>query len=308
MSNFWRIHCHIGHHPGQWQFWFKQQCCAVGWPPPSSDGINGSDGSGWKFDGKGGDHDWVATRSALKKMRAKDWVVVTLPGLRVGRLGQVVEMAVSDDQWDPIIPKSKTRPLGDMGRRIIVRWDLSVGPDDPSKVVLLPPEARFNSGEARGTIRSIPVSKLPLIRKAMRDSANWVSLSGTFDIEKALSDYISVHPQRLESGMISHPFLQARELTFRNRKRADVILQDGNGNVVIAECKQNGPSFDDLRQVILYRDLLCKEYPELGNCVRTLLVHGGANLVLPKIAEEAKKLTVELVYFEVQVIFFGVRR
>lgn len=307
MLNFWRIHCHIGHHPGQWQFWFKQQCCAVGWPPPSWEGVALPDGNGWKFDSEGGEHDWVTTRGALKRMRPNDWVVVTLPGLRVGRLGRIVEMAVSDVHWNPIVPPSKGHPLGDMGRRILVRWDLSAGPDDPSKVVLLPPEARFNSGEARGTIRSIPVSKLEPIRNAMRDSANWVSLSGAFNLEKALSDYISVHPQRLEAGMISHPFLQARELTFSDGKRADVILQDGDGKVVIAECKQNGPVPADLEQVVHYREQLRKEHPELGDDVRALLVHGGANRVLPKIAEEARRLTVELVYFEVQVNFFGAR-
>lgn len=31
-------------------------------------------------------------------------------------------------------------------------------------------------------------------------------------MEKALSDYISIHPGRLESGMIAHPSIDAREL------------------------------------------------------------------------------------------------
>ena len=138
----------------------------------------------------------------------------------------------------------------------------------------------------------------------MKDEANWVSLAGAFSMEKPLSDYISVNPGRLEVGMIAHPFIEVRELTFLDKSRADVILQDRQGRLVVAECKQNGPSLGDLQQVDHYRMQLHKEYPELG-LARALVVHGGASRVIPEVATRAAQLGIELVYFELQVNFFG---
>lgn len=292
MPQFWRIHCHIGHHPGQWQFWFREQCCAVGWPPPE-----------WQLDGGANpDRDWVTTRNALMDMRSGDWIVATLPNSRVGRLGKIVELAVNDAEWNPIVPRSQKLPNGENGRRILVRWELDTGPDDPSKVVLLPAAARFNPGEVRGTVRNLPLPRLELIRKAMRDEVNWVSLAGRFSMEAALSDYLSVHPQRLESGMIACPSVEVREFTFPDRKRADVILQDRQGRVAIIECKQNGPTVVDIKQVVGYRKQIERQFPEFGT-PRALLVHGGSRRVLPEISEYAKGCAVELIYFELSVNF-----
>jgi hypothetical protein len=197
-------------------------------------------------------------------------------------------------------------PYGENGRRILVRWDLTLGPDDPSKVVLLPAPARWNSGQSRGTIRELSVANLKSVTEAMKDEANWVSLSGAFSLEMALSDYISIHPGRLEAGMIAHPSIQARELTFKDKSRADVILQDRAGRIVVAECKQNAPTEIDLDQVKHYREQLQKEYPEVGHA-RALLVHGGASRVLPEVANYARSIDIELVYFELQVNFVGSR-
>jgi len=129
-------------------------------------------------------------------------------------------------------------PYGENGRRILVRWDLTLGPEDPSKVVILPVNSRWNSGEARGTIRELPAAKFSRITVAMKDQANWVSLAGAFSMEKALSDYLAIFPSRLEAGMIAHPSGEVRERTFTDKSRADVILQDRNGGLVVAECKQ----------------------------------------------------------------------
>jgi len=301
---FWRVHCHIGHHPGQWQYWFREQCCAVGWHPPSWNGVSAK---GWEFDGHASDSQaWSAARNALRRAKPGDWIIATLPYNRVGRLGRIVELAVADDQWNPIVAPSRSRPFGENGRRILVRWDLTVGPDDPSKVVLLPPAVRFNSGEVQGTVRELPGAKLEPVRDAMRDDANWVSLAGSFKLETALSDYIAIHPQRLEAGMIAHPFIEVREFTFSDKRRSDVILQDRSGRVVIAECKQGAPTSAALVQLDHYRTKLVEQHPELGD-PRAVLVHGGASRVLPEIAEEATLKAIELVYFELQVNFFGRR-
>jgi hypothetical protein len=107
--------------------------------------------------------------------------------------------------------------------------------------------------------------------------------------------------------MIAHPSVDVRELTFGDRSRADVVLQDRTGRLVVAECKQNAPSINDLEQVDRYRTRLLAEYAELG-AARALLVHGGANRVLPEVARNAKALKIELIYFELQVNFSVSRR
>lgn len=298
---FWRVHCHIGHHPGQWQYWFREQCCAVGWHPTHWRDLDSPEG--WQLNGDSvGDRDWATTRNALRRMRSGDWIAASLPGLRVGRVGRVVELEVQDDEWDPIVAPSRQMPFGENGRRILVRWDLTLGPDDPSKVVLLPLDSRWNSGEGRGTIRELPSTTFARIIAAMRDQANWVSLAGAFSIEKALSDYLAIFPARLEAGMIAHPSGDVREKTFQDKSRADVILQDRNSGLVVAECKQNAPSLNDLDQVDGYRKRIQEERPELGPA-RALLVHGGASRVHPEIAKRARELGIELVYFELQVNF-----
>lgn len=303
ISRFWRVHCHTGDHPGQWQLWFRHQCCAVGWPPPR---WHGRTEDGWEFDKAQGEQDWVTACRALMRMKPMDWIIATLPGNRVGRLGQVVKLQVQDDEWNPIIHSSQASPFGDIGRRILVRWELSTGPSDPSKVVLLPANAQLNSGERRGTIRELKLEKLEVIRDAMLDEANWVSLSGAFALEKALSDYICVHPYRIEAGMVAHPVIAARELSFSDGSRADVILQDSSGETVVVECKQNAPTTDAITQVTHYRDLLKNEYGQEN--VRALIVHGGASRVAPHVALQAAEQDVELVYFELQVNFFGSNR
>jgi hypothetical protein len=301
-QRFWRVHCHIGQHPGQWQFWFREQCCAVGWHPPR---WRDQEGQGWELASESvGDMAWSAARNALRRMQRGDWIVASLPEWRISRIGRVVDLEVQDDKWNPIVRPSPSMPYGENGRRILVRWDLTLGPDDPSKIVQLPENARWNAGQARATIRELPLEKLATIQGAMRDDANWVSLAGAFSMEKALSDYISIYPGRLEAGMIAHPTMGVRELTFQDKSRADVILQDRNGRLVVAECKQNAPSVNDLYQVDGYRKRLREEY--LGNDIaRALLVHGGAKRVHPEVVSCAKELKIELVYFELQVNFSG---
>jgi len=303
-SRFWRITCHLGQYPGQWQYWFREQCCAIGWHPTK---WKENRQAGWSLEGvSDGDRSWSAAKNAIRAMQPGDWVVASLPHWRVGRIGKIVGLAVADSEWNPIVPPSRSQPYGENGRRILVRWDLAVGPDDSAKVVLLPEYARWNIGQGRATIRELPLSKLADITKAMKDETNWVSLAGNFAMEKALSDYIAINPGRLEAGMIAHPSINVREMTFSDKSRADVVLQDKQQRLVVAECKQNGPTLDDIKQVAHYRSQFLKQYPELG-IPRALLIHGGASRVTPEIAKQAKSLKVDLVYFELQVNFFGIR-
>lgn len=237
-------------------------------------------------------------------MQEGDWIVASLPQHRVGRLGRIFRLAVDDSDWNPIVPPRKDLPHGENGRRILVRWELGTGPSDPSTVVTLPEKARFSAGQARATIRNIPLARLEPIREAMKDERNWGPIIGTFAMETALSDYIALHPEQLEPGLISHAGLNVRELVMPDRGRIDTLLQDRAGTPVIVECKQHAPSKADVDQLLRYRKLF-KSNPDWcpNGKVRSILVHGGASRVPLGLAEYARSRDVELVYHQLRVNF-----
>src|SRR5881296_3407791 len=87
----WKVYCMEDEFPGLWHRLYRHQCVAVGWPPPRC-----------KLNGKTKDRGLVRVRNALSRMAVGDYVVAALKGNRVGRLGQVTALAVSDKEWDPL--------------------------------------------------------------------------------------------------------------------------------------------------------------------------------------------------------------
>ena len=84
-------------------------------------------------------------------MQVGDWVLVALQSHRVGRLGQVTGNAIQDYKWNPLVQPSRDYPDGEMGRRIFVRWDMTVGLASRELVVKLP--ERLGSRSARSVER-----------------------------------------------------------------------------------------------------------------------------------------------------------
>lgn len=262
---FWKVYCLEDYWPGLWQRWFKNQCVAVGWGPHEDFSYvlgQGRTGEGW-----------AAVRNALKQISKGDWVVVQLKQNRVGRIGEVVGKQVREDEWQPLVPRSETYPEGEMGRRINVRWDLTVGPTQPEIVVKLPPGHRLPAGLSMGTIKLLPPSVFTSIKRAVNDEANWVSLIGRFGYESALSDYIAMYPQKLEDGLQPYPSAKVRERVFDDKSRSDVLLIDRNERPVVVECKQDGPDASHVRQIRRYMRNLRRETRKRP---RGILVHGGA--------------------------------
>lgn len=248
---------------GLWQRWFKNQCVAVGWPPGEGCTLSGGPTGGG----------WGPARNALKQISKGDRILVQLKHDRVGRIGEVVRKRIADNAWDPLVPKSKTLPTGEMGRRIIVRWDLTVGPPDPEMIVKLPPSRRLRAGVLRGTIRRLTPSEFKAIELAMNDEANWVRLRAQFGRESSISDYIGTYPQELEDGLQPYPSAKVRERVFDDRSRSDVLLIDRNERPVVVECKQDAPALCHVRQIRKYMKNLRRE---TGKKPRGILVHGGA--------------------------------
>lgn len=292
MSTLWKITCKEDIYPGMWQRWFKNQCVAVGWASAWGFKLNG-DTEG----GKG----WSTARNAIKDMEVGDYVIVALRGHRVGRIGQITGKAIDDDEWNPLVPESPDMLEGEMGRRILVRWELTTGPDNKDLVIQLPEGNTFSNGELRPTVSRIYSMTVAELRVLMNDHENWVSLLGKFGYEKALSDYIANYPNHLEDGLLPHPNSKIRERVFKDRSRLDVLLIDKNNAPVVVECKQHSPSADDIKQLRHYMKILKQE---TGENARGILIHGGAQKVPTKVIAEAKKTpSVEIVSYSLEVNF-----
>ena len=174
MSRLWKIHCLEDKYPGMWQRWFKNQCVAVGY----------TSSSGYQLHEGIRETGWTKTRNNILDMKIGDYVVVSLRGKRVGRIGQITGKAIDDDQWNPLVPKSKTLSDGEMGRRILVRWELTTGPDSQDLIIQLPENRAFAAGnETRRAVSEITSMTVDDLREIMNDQKNWISLSGTFNYE-----------------------------------------------------------------------------------------------------------------------------
>ncbi len=251
----WKVSCLENQYPGMWQRWFRHQCVGIGWPPAD----------GWRLNGKSRKGEgWERGRNALKRVNVGDQVIVTLRGHRVGRLGEVTGKAIEDNEWKPLVPKSRDYKTGQMGRRLLVRWDLTVGPDNRDVIVALPRQFQLRADELRPTIGEVRSHTVAELAKAMNDERNWVGLLTHFDYERALSSYIAAYPHRLEDGLLPHPNQRVRERVFRDKSRSDVLLTDRHDVPVIVECKQHKPSVEHLRQLRGYIKLL--DHTECGLC------------------------------------------
>jgi RecB family endonuclease NucS len=142
----------------------------------------------------------------------------------------------------------------------------------------------------------------------MADPANWVGLLGHFGYEKALSDYIALHPDRLEDGLRAQPnkrlrqkVLRVREKMFGDRLRLDVLLRDREDKPVIVECKQESPTIDNVVQLRKYVKRLERE---IGEQPRGILVHGGAKRIDRKVWRKARERPrVDVVQYKLDVDF-----
>ncbi len=227
--------------------------------------------------------------------------MVQLKNHRVGRVGQVVSKQIEDDEWDPLVPPTKSDPDGHMGRRIKVRWRLDIGPFDPEMVVKLPEGKRLSSGSTRQTIARIDRATFRSVRKAMGDDFNWRPLLSKFAYERSLSDYIATYPHRVEDGLQPYPSEKVREKVFKDRSRSDVLLIDRNEIPVVVECKQDTPTVENVRQLRGYMKNL---RDVTGKKPRGILVHGGARKLRNEVRREVNhKPRIEVVQYALSVGF-----
>lgn len=291
-AELWKITCEEHLYPGLWQRWFRSQCVALGWPPQSGFHL---DGSGVRTLG------WTIARNALARIKPGDHIFVTLQGSRVARLGTVTELAVRDSEWRPFILPSRTVRYGEKGRRIHVKWDLELGPDDREHVVALPPGFRLTGAQLRTTLAVVKSISLDDLQRILTDQTNWVRLWANFDYERALSGYIAAFPHRLEDGLLPYPLEKTRERRGRGKTRMDVLLVDELGAPVVVECKQDAPTLGHLKQLRAYMAQVRKD---TGKLPRGILVHGGARKLRTEVRNAAElRPKIDLVQHNLDVVF-----
>lgn len=261
--SYWKIYCMEHDWPGLWRRFFRHQVVTIGFPPAA----------GYKLTGKS-PRPWSRVRNGIQRLNIGDQIVVQLHHNRVGRIGTILEKKIGDGDWNPLVPKSTEHHTGEMGRRILVKWDLVNGPIDQDLVIQLPPEARLSKGLVRSTISELSRDTFKKIEHAVADKSNWVNISPhAFSLEKSISDYIAAYPHRLEDGFQPYPDKAVREHVFSDHKRADVLLLDNKENPVIVECKQHTPSLNDMEQLHGY---MKKIKIIVGKPARGILVYSGA--------------------------------
>ena len=242
--------------------------------------------------------EWTRASRALSRMQVGDRVVVALGDRRVGRIGEITSKAVTDDEWDPLVPPGPGLPEGEMGRRVRVRWDLLTDPSDFDLMVQLPSELQV-FGRSAVSRKELPLNA---VVGEMNNPSNCVSLGARFRYESAIRDYVGTFPHRLEAGLFPHPNLRVVEFSFRDGQRADVMLMDRCETTVIVECcKQYSPSPSDIGQL---RGYMSQFEAETGERPRGVLVHAGAPKLSPDVeADSLRDPVVDVVSYSLDVTF-----
>lgn len=246
--------------------------------------------------------EWKKMRNSLAAMRPGDIVVAMLPDARVGRIGEIVRMEIEDHQWSPIIQRKAAMPFGENGRRILVRWNLVLGPENFDTVTRLPKGLR-NFGQH--AISWLDEGRYMHLAAAVADARNWEPFYGNFRFETALSDYIAMHPYRLQDGLrINRDVKKFRECSLSSGGRIDVVLEDRARVPVLVECKQEGVVESHIHQLTNYLKKFHDDYPYLP-VPRGILVHGGSRRVDAKLRDLANDQGISLVHHELRVDFLA---
>jgi len=292
---YWSVHCMEEAWPGLWREWEKRQVVTVGWPP----------GHGWHYDGSGKhERGWTEVRNKLERMQEGDRVVVRLSGNRIGRVGEIVDIRVRDEDWDPVVRPTPNEDAWEQGRRILVRWNLTLGPRDREWACTLPEATRLSRGKLRRAIAELSEDEFDKLEEALRDPENWAPITGRFLYERGLRDYIATFPDRLEEGFRPYPDAKVVERVTSQKGRIDVFLQDAAQRPVVVECKRGAPSEHDVGQLSEYVEDV---ELELGQKPRGILVFGGSPNVSEEVRAAANEAGVELFAYTLEVRFLRSR-
>src|SRR2546427_13151927 len=95
-TRLWKIYCMEDSYPGMWQRWFVNQCAAVGWAGKWGYRLRGERsavGSAARWGQRSG---WSLCRGLIDQIQPGGYIVVSLRGHRIGRIGEGTGKAIED--------------------------------------------------------------------------------------------------------------------------------------------------------------------------------------------------------------------
>lgn len=281
---------------GLWARWYREGCVAVGWYPPD-----------WSFEGQGentDDNGWVFARNRLRELRAGDKVIPFLLKWRIGPVGTVTDVRVSDAEWNPTVEKG-TQVFGniesELGRRILVTWDRIDMPPD-GRCALVPPDQRPPGPLSKHTIEHLPAETYHKLCSVLSNRSNWIDVApavtsgGPFTVaepqpkteteieaappsrpaaelaflERDLQKFLSRNLGIIEKGLAPDPAYQLEEYT-SDVGRMDFLCKDAKDNWVVIELKADWAGDDAVGQILGYMSWVRDNLPN-GSTVRGIIV------------------------------------
>ncbi len=259
MPSYWIVVCPEPQVAGGlWATWYRENCVAVGWGPPDYSLEGPTDNRGWGF-----------ARDRLKKMQVGDKVIPFLLRWRIGPVGTVTRVDVSDSEWSPTAPAGAYGdPQPSLGRRISVTW-ASSGMPSGGEAAIVPEALRSRGPLARHTLEELSTEQYERLVSALGDSANWVDVPVVAStgvearelpaalvaelslLERDLQKFLSRNLGTIEPGLKPHPDYQLEEYS-TDVGRIDLLCQDARGDLVVIELKAECAGDDAVGQVLGY--------------------------------------------------------
>jgi len=162
--NYWAVVCDESEYPGLWKVWRKEHCVAIGWPPDKNHLVGPTNKSNWE-----------KARQRVQEVNVGDIVVPYLTGFRFGIPGEVLSLAIRDDEWNPTVRKGTygdQPPEDRLGRRVIVEWLRGPFPTN-GNVAVVPKGVRTRNGEVHHTIERIKRKRLGRFLRILADRKNY---------------------------------------------------------------------------------------------------------------------------------------
>jgi hypothetical protein len=267
---------------GLWARWYRENCVAVGWSPPS-----------FYLEGEAADLGWAFARTRLKQVRPGDKVIPFLLKWRIGPVGTVKDVKAADADWSATVQAGHA-PWGedeDLGRRILVSWEQD-GMPPGGKVAIVPPNHRTGGGPlARHTIEQLNTEQYQNLCSVLSDPKNWLDLTskeeqsdGEIDeaslpqphppdlslLERDLQKFVSRNLDVIERGLKADPGFQLEEYII-DVGRIDLLCKDAEGNWVVIELKADWAGDDAVGQILGYMNWVKENLPN-GSTVRGIIV------------------------------------
>lgn len=262
---FWIVICPEPHvKGGLWKTWFADKCVAIGWGPPE-----------WLLEGPTESDGWSFARARLKEMGPGDKVIPFLLKWRIGPVGTITALHVSDEEWKPTVAAGDyaldvNRPA--LGRRVQVEWDTN-GMPASGKVATVPTDLRPKSPLARHTVEELSKEQFDQLVRVLGDPQNWTDLARSIPLsevvpqpfpgsaepsdqslsllERDLQKFLARNLHLIEPGLKATPDYQLEEY-LTDVGRLDLFCLDGNGQYVVVELKAGLAGDDVIGQIAGY--------------------------------------------------------